>query len=96
MHRGVKFKISRIALIGLETRLGWKTDRKFLRNPILNEINFQLEFRQNKFKICPRVLAMNYLCPSTEWHPESYNQYLLIQPNDRVCYGFGLNLVQNR
>jgi hypothetical protein len=86
MHRGVKLKISRIPLIGLETRLGWRTDRKFLRNPNLNEINFQLEFRQNKFKICPRVLAMNYLCSSTEWHPESYNQYLLIQPNDRVCY----------
>jgi hypothetical protein len=30
MHRGVKFKISRILLIGLETRLGWRTDRKFL------------------------------------------------------------------
>ena len=39
MHRGgVKFKISRIPLIGLETRLGWRTDRKFLRNPNLNEI----------------------------------------------------------
>jgi len=24
MHRGVKFKISRIPLIGLETRLGWR------------------------------------------------------------------------
>ena len=32
MHRGVKFKISRIPLIGLETRLGWRTDRKFLWN----------------------------------------------------------------
>jgi hypothetical protein len=38
MHRVVKFKISRIPLIGLETRLGWRTDRKFLRNPNLNEI----------------------------------------------------------
>ena len=40
MHRGGggKFKISRIPLIGLETRLGWRTDRKFLRNPNLNEI----------------------------------------------------------
>ena len=38
MHWGVKFKISRIPLIGLETRLGWRTDRKFLRNPNLNEI----------------------------------------------------------
>jgi hypothetical protein len=39
MHRGVKFKIFRIPLIGLETRLGWRTDRTFLRNPNLNEIN---------------------------------------------------------
>ena len=33
MHRGVKFKISRIPLIGLETRLGigWRTDRKSIR-----------------------------------------------------------------
>ena len=38
MHRGVKFKISRIPLIGLETRLGGRTDRKFLQNPNLNEI----------------------------------------------------------
>ena len=38
VHRGVKFKISRIPLIGLETRLGWRTDRKFLRSPNLNEI----------------------------------------------------------
>jgi hypothetical protein len=38
MHRVVKLKISRIPLIGLETRLGWRTDRKFLRNPNLNEI----------------------------------------------------------
>jgi hypothetical protein len=38
MHRLVKFKISRIPLIGLETRLGWRTDRTFLRNPNLNEI----------------------------------------------------------
>ena len=38
MHRVVKFKISRIPLIGLEMRLGWRTDRKFLRNPNLNEI----------------------------------------------------------
>ena len=38
MQRGVKFKISRIPLIGLETRLGWRTDRKFLPNPNLNEI----------------------------------------------------------
>jgi hypothetical protein len=38
MQRLVKFKISRIPLIGLETRLGWRTDRKFLRNPNLNEI----------------------------------------------------------
>jgi hypothetical protein len=38
MHRGVKFKISRMPLIGLETRLGWRTDRKFLRNRNLNEI----------------------------------------------------------
>jgi hypothetical protein len=57
--------------------------------------DFQLEFRQYKFKICPHVLAMNYFCPSTD-NPESYNQYLLIQPNDRVSYGFELNLVQNR
>ena len=41
MHRVVKFKISRIPLIGLETRLGWRTDRKFLRNPNLNEIIFK-------------------------------------------------------
>jgi hypothetical protein len=40
MHRVVKFKISRIPLIGLETRLGWRTDRKFLQNPNLNEISF--------------------------------------------------------
>jgi hypothetical protein len=39
MHRVVKFKISRIPLIGLETRLRWRTDRKFLRNLNLNEIN---------------------------------------------------------
>jgi hypothetical protein len=39
MHRAVKFKIPRIPLIGLETRLGWRTDRKFLRNPNLNEIS---------------------------------------------------------
>jgi quinol-cytochrome oxidoreductase complex cytochrome b subunit len=39
MHRVVKFKISRIPLIGLETRLGWRTDRKFLWNPNLNEIS---------------------------------------------------------
>ena len=39
VHRVVKFKISRIPLIGLETRLGWRTDRKFLRNPNLNEIS---------------------------------------------------------
>ena len=38
MHREVKFKISRIPLIGLETRLGWRTDRKFLWNPNLVEI----------------------------------------------------------
>ena len=38
MHRGVKFKISRIPLIGLETRSGRRTDRTFLRNPNLNEI----------------------------------------------------------
>ena len=38
-HRVVKFKISRIPLIGLETRLGWRTDRQFLRNPNLNEIS---------------------------------------------------------
>jgi hypothetical protein len=43
MHWGVKFKISRIPLIGLETRLGWRTDRKFLRNPNLNEITFSQE-----------------------------------------------------
>jgi hypothetical protein len=43
MHRVVKFKISRIPLIGLETRLGWRTDRKFLRNPNLNEITTEVE-----------------------------------------------------
>ena len=42
MHRGVKFKISRIPLIGLETILGWRTDRKFLRNPNLNEIRLYI------------------------------------------------------
>jgi ABC-type xylose transport system permease subunit len=42
MHREVKFKISRIPLIGLETRLGWRTDRKFLRNPNLNEISVRV------------------------------------------------------
>jgi hypothetical protein len=47
MHRVVKFKISRIplSLIGLETRLGRRTDRKFLRNPNLDEISrFPLSF----------------------------------------------------
>jgi hypothetical protein len=44
MHRVVKFKISRIPLIGLETRLGWRTDRKFLQNPNLNEINIDSIF----------------------------------------------------
>ena len=43
MHRGSKFKISRIPLIGLETRLGWRTDRKFLRNPNLNEIEVHVD-----------------------------------------------------
>ena len=39
MHQGVKLKISRIPLIGLEARLGWRYRQKFLRNPNLNEIN---------------------------------------------------------
>jgi hypothetical protein len=47
MHRGVKFKISRIPLIGLETRLGWRTDRKFLRNPNLNEIKYNADKRMH-------------------------------------------------
>ena len=38
MHRGVKYKISRIPLIGLDTRLGWRYRQTFLRNPNLNEI----------------------------------------------------------
>jgi len=42
MHWVVKSKISRIPLIGLETRLGWRTDRKFLRNSNLNEITFRV------------------------------------------------------
>ena len=55
MHRGVKFKISRIPLIGLETRLGWRTDRQFLRNPNLNEIiHFAV---QNQ---CQTVLVNQY------------------------------------
>jgi hypothetical protein len=37
-----KIKISRIPIIGLETRLGWRTDRKFLRNRNLNEISRSL------------------------------------------------------
>jgi hypothetical protein len=48
MHRVVKFKISRIPLIGLETRLGWRTDRKFLRNPNLNEINSECEMSEEE------------------------------------------------
>ena len=47
MHRVVKFKISRIPLIWLETRLGWRTDRKFLRNPNLNEIT---DYAPSSFK----------------------------------------------
>jgi hypothetical protein len=35
----------RIPLIGLETRLGWRTDRKFLRNPNLNEITELFTFK---------------------------------------------------
>ena len=35
----IEIKISRIPLIGLETRLGWRIDRKVLRNPNLNEIS---------------------------------------------------------
>ena len=53
MHRVVKLKISRIPLIGLETRLGWRTDRKFLRNPNLNEIiGVQL------FQTCNNILLV--------------------------------------
>ena len=48
MHRGVKFKISRIPLIGLETRLGWRTDKKFLRNPNLNEITTGFVLKNHK------------------------------------------------
>jgi hypothetical protein len=49
MHRVVKFKISRIPLIGLETRLRWRTDRKFLRNLNLNEIKLAYNHRNPKF-----------------------------------------------
>jgi hypothetical protein len=41
---GVKFKISRIPLIGLETKLRWRTARKFRRNPNLNEIIVNIYF----------------------------------------------------
>jgi hypothetical protein len=48
MHRGVKLKISRIplnGLIGLETRLGWRTDRKFFGILISTRLHFHLPDR---------------------------------------------------
>ena len=47
MHRVVKFKISGIPLIGLETRLGRRPDRKFLRNPNLNKIRVHVHHNNN-------------------------------------------------
>ena len=55
---GVKFLISRIPLIGLETRLGWRTDRKFLRNPNLNEIRTNQNQDNGMVDVCIS-LAMN-------------------------------------
>jgi hypothetical protein len=54
LHHGVKFKISRIPLIGLETRLGWRTDRKCLRNPNpnLNEIRIATRSSQWTWVAC--------------------------------------------
>ena len=51
MHRGVKFKIYRIPLIGLETRLEWRTDRKFLQNPNLNEIRFTTQWHYHTLHV---------------------------------------------
>jgi hypothetical protein len=59
MHRGVKFKISRIPLIGLETRLGWRTDSKFLQNPNLNEIRSRRDC-QNLFELSIISLRLGF------------------------------------
>jgi hypothetical protein len=47
MHLGFKFQISRIPLIGLVTRLGWRYRQKFLRNPNLNKIKQKLVYQYN-------------------------------------------------
>ena len=63
-----KFKIFRIPLIliGLETRLGWRTDRKFLRNPNLNEIStlvhsviFVISLKLNIFPFSASILTFS-------------------------------------
>ena len=50
MHWGIKFGISRVPLMGLETRLGWRTDGGFLRNPSLNEINVYADVYDYEYK----------------------------------------------
>ena len=67
MHRVVKFKISRIPLIGLETRLG----RKFLGNPNLNEITcnavIQYSHRSQKIGSTFSSVMLTYRSVSECW-----------------------------
>jgi hypothetical protein len=74
MHRGVKFKISRIPLIGRETRLGWRTDRKFLRNPNLNEINFHVSWLSD-FIFYPKPLYKSL-------HQSFFYSFITILPSE--------------
>jgi hypothetical protein len=54
MHQGVKILISRIPLIGLETRLGWKYKQKFL-----NEIKYTIMQQEYGTMI---ILVYSTLC----------------------------------
>jgi hypothetical protein len=66
MHRGVKCKISRIPLIGLVTRLGWRYRQKFIRNPNLNEIT--CFYASPSFCNLLPFFFLKVVCNINSWH----------------------------
>jgi hypothetical protein len=97
MQRVVKFKISRIplSLIGLETRLGWRTDRKYLRNPNLNEVNdyhitvLRLECNYEYLKSCSSAGTPLQSTATGSLLPFLYNTHLFqseVNPHRKWFY----------
>jgi hypothetical protein len=91
MHRGVKLKIFRIPLIGLETRLGWRTDRKFLRNPNLNVFT-ALMMTNNTVLLTGSTMAITFtyvtFCHQQQYSERRYDNVtlspLLLQQGLRI------------